>query len=364
VKLVMTLLVRDEADVLDAQIAFHLNAGVDFVVATDNRSTDGTTEILERYVREGYAHILREESDEYRQSEWVTRMARLAANEFGADWVINSDADEFWWPRGGGLKDVLDHVPRRYGIVRAVWRTFLPQAENGRSFAERMTVRLAPEAPINDPASPFRPNAKSIHRADPKIRVRTGNHELADTNLVPLRSWYPIELLHFPLRRADQIARKYGAVDTAWGGAHGIEHINRALDAAREGHVEDVVRGLGADSEVVERGLDEGLLARDTRLRDALRTLAGVAELPRVDEPPPSFALPSDGAKLDFPHPTLVDNARFAVEAAIVAEAAEVRAERRLDELERRIVELERRSPSGLVRRLVGLVRRTPSGRP
>ena len=37
-KLVMTLLARDEADVVEAWLAFHLNAGADFVVATDNRS--------------------------------------------------------------------------------------------------------------------------------------------------------------------------------------------------------------------------------------------------------------------------------------------------------------------------------------
>ena len=35
-------------------------------------------------------------------------MGRLAATELGADWVIHSDADEFWWPRGESLKDVLD----------------------------------------------------------------------------------------------------------------------------------------------------------------------------------------------------------------------------------------------------------------
>ena len=80
-KLVRTLLVRNEADIVDAQIAFHLSAGVDFVIATDNRSDDGTTEILERYERAGFLRLLREDGDDMRQDEWVTRMARLAATD-------------------------------------------------------------------------------------------------------------------------------------------------------------------------------------------------------------------------------------------------------------------------------------------
>ena len=134
-RLVMTLLVRDEADVVDAQIAFHLHAGVDFVVATDNRSSDGTTAILERYERAGVLQLLRESRDDMRQEEWVTRMARLAATDFGADWVLNADADEFWWPRGGSLKDVLDTVPERYGAIRGCWRHFLPRPDDGAFFA-------------------------------------------------------------------------------------------------------------------------------------------------------------------------------------------------------------------------------------
>jgi Glycosyl transferase family 2 len=106
-KLIMTLLARDEADVIDAQVAFHLNAGVDFVIAMDNLSQDGTGDVLESYAREGHLHLIRERGEYLRQADWITQMGRLAATDFGADWVIHSDADEFWWPRGASLKDVL-----------------------------------------------------------------------------------------------------------------------------------------------------------------------------------------------------------------------------------------------------------------
>ena len=130
-KLVMTLLVRDEADIVDAQIAYHLDAGVDFVVATDNRSEDATTEILERYAREGVLHLIREPGDDLRQSEWVTRMARLAATAFAADWVLNTDADEFWRARDGTLKELFAAVPARFGAVRGAWRNFVPRPDDG-----------------------------------------------------------------------------------------------------------------------------------------------------------------------------------------------------------------------------------------
>ena len=68
-KVVMTLLARDEADIVDSWLDFHLNAGTDFVIATDNRSRDGTTEILERYAREGHVHVIREQGEDLRQDE-------------------------------------------------------------------------------------------------------------------------------------------------------------------------------------------------------------------------------------------------------------------------------------------------------
>ena len=91
-------------------------------------------------------------------------MARLAATEYGADWVMAADADEFWVPRRGTIKDVLGAVPLRFGIVAGVIYHFVPRPGDGESFAERMTVRLVQRAPVNDPTSPLRPSPKSAFR--------------------------------------------------------------------------------------------------------------------------------------------------------------------------------------------------------
>ncbi len=206
--LVMTLLARDEADVVDAQVAFHLHAGVDFVIATDNASSDGTTEILERYAKAGCLRLLREPGDDMRQGEWVTRMARLAATEHGADWVLHADADEFWWPRGGSLEDVLASVPARYGAVGGCWRHFLPRPDDGSFFAERMTVRLAAPAPSGDKQTIFHAHQKVVHRAHPEVEVEFGNHSADAPGLEPLRGWHPLEVLHFSFRSVAQLERK------------------------------------------------------------------------------------------------------------------------------------------------------------
>ena len=79
--LAQTLVVRDEADVVDAQIAYHLAAGVDVVVATDHQSEDGTTAILEAYERQGVLRLLRE-SGPVREDVWRTgwRASRRASS--------------------------------------------------------------------------------------------------------------------------------------------------------------------------------------------------------------------------------------------------------------------------------------------
>ena len=120
-KLIMTLLVRDEADIIRQNIDYHLRSGVDHIVATDNGSVDGTVEILERYQADGVLTLIHEPEQDYAQGKWVTRMAQVARDQIGADWIINNDADEFWVAPSGNLKTSLDlpgvntvHCPRHH----------------------------------------------------------------------------------------------------------------------------------------------------------------------------------------------------------------------------------------------------------
>ncbi len=85
--LVMTLLVRDEADIVRQNIEFHLARGVDHIIATDNGSTDGTTQILDEYQRAGCLSLIHEPSNDFQQVAWVNRMVDAAKDKFGAAWI-------------------------------------------------------------------------------------------------------------------------------------------------------------------------------------------------------------------------------------------------------------------------------------
>ena len=345
----MTLLVRDERDIVEEHLAFHLAAGVDLVIVTDHASTDGTEEVLARYEAEGRARVIREPEGPFRQREWVTRMARLAASEHGADWVVNSDADEFWWPRGGSLPDVLDSIPRRYGVVQSFVRHFVPVPDDGSPFWERMTLRLTAQAPVNDPRSPWRPFRKVVHRGDPRAEIVEGSHDVRGTTLTTLRGWYPLEVLHFPIRTARQLERKgrvwgsavdkfYSSEEVAVGpGAayHALAHRD-----AERGESAVAFAALALDDEAARAALARGLVTEDTRVRDALRALA------------------KPGGRPSFPRTAPVDDAAFAADAAVLGEADVVRVRRRLDELEQRIAILEARPGARVERRVRGLVRR------
>jgi len=315
-------------DIIEPLLAYHLSAGVDFVIATDNGSDDGTSEVLRAYADQGFVHLIQEPGRDMRQGDWVTRMARLAASKFDADWVIHGDADEFYWPRGSSLKEVLDAIPQEFGVVRTFVRTFLLRPDGDPFFAERMTARLATQAPINDPSSIFRPGAKVIHRGDPKILLGDGTHAVHGSLLTLLPTWYPIELLHFPFRTVAQTEKKFVNAWNVWcrnPNRPPPHYYAKAYSAIQAGRVGDFIQSLTIDAEMLALGLANNSLVLDNRLRDVLRKLKAAD----------GYDVAPGGASIE--PPDALEQVRYAVDTAVLTEADVARMHRRVDELEARL---------------------------
>jgi Glycosyl transferase family 2. len=131
-KIVMTILVKNEADIIESNIKVHRALGVDAFVVMDNDSTDGTREILER-LQKDIEIIVIEEKGLYSQKKWMTGLADIAKRKLGSDWVISNDADEFWLPTGNrSIKEVLSFkgnilICHRYNMI-------LPEKMENRYF--------------------------------------------------------------------------------------------------------------------------------------------------------------------------------------------------------------------------------------
>jgi glycosyltransferase involved in cell wall biosynthesis len=267
-KLVMTLLVRDEQDIIADHLDYHLAQGVDEVIVTDNGSEDATLEILREYEARGVVRIILEPSDDYSQGRWVTRMARMAATELGADWVINSDADEFWWPRSGTLASTFEGLDARMGAVVARRTNFVPQPEDDRPFWERMTVRERESLnPVGKPLPP-----KLAHRAHPEITVVQGNHRVRGPDLGERLEDGTIEILHFPMRSYAQFENKIVKGGQAYARNQELpERIGRTWRRLYEAWQRGELPAHYADSVVSDPARAD--LVTDTRLRDYLREL-------------------------------------------------------------------------------------------
>jgi hypothetical protein len=271
--LVMTLLVRDDVDVVDACIAYHLHRGVDLVIATEHRSQDGTADVLGAWERRGRLRLLRERGEPFQQDVWVTRMARLAAVEHRAAWVIHTDADEFWWPARGDLRTTLAAVPATVGSLLVPRANFMPSRHEDGPFFERMVMRDV--ASVNAIGAPLPP--KVCHRGCADVVVGMGNHEVTSPSLGPPAAATTLEILHFPVRGWRQIERKVHQGARALASNAGLpEQVGITWRRLYDGAADGRLRAFWEEQVALgERGPAQRIV-RDERLRRYLRAMSVV----------------------------------------------------------------------------------------
>ena len=216
IRLAMTILVKNEADIIRENIRTHASLGVDCFVVMDNGSTDGTREILAELQQHYELHIIDQPAQSYRQRQWMTELAFVARDKMGADWVISNDADEFWIPKEGDLKKDLD----RKGSVITCHRYNMLLTEDCHKPGYRFhdsTLRVNHPIYYEKQAQRIAPNISIVlAKIAPKViinpyglfRIKGGNHRaLHIANATQQRFTQDITVYHYPIRSYAQFER-------------------------------------------------------------------------------------------------------------------------------------------------------------
>lgn len=187
---------KNEADIVEATIRHQFEQGIDAMIVSDNDSTDGTSELLERLSLELPLYVGHDSLTRFEQSMKVTRLA-AAAHHCGAGWIVPFDADEFWYgayPKtlAQTLRGMADNVV----IVQAAIHNAFPLETIGTSARlDSVDYRLS-----------LRPHhlGKVAYRSHRSAVLRMGNHSVARG--IPARRG--LLIVHLPWRSEEQLNRK------------------------------------------------------------------------------------------------------------------------------------------------------------
>lgn len=278
----MTILVRDEIDIIERNLSFHLESGVDHIVAIDNGSVDGTRDILADFAHRGLVNVIDEPEQNFNQGVWMTNAAILARDELGADWILNNDADEFWVSRNGNLKDLLrasnaDTLScRRFNMLypwddcrdeswasKCIYRVRNPVQIPG--LADRLTDDL--------PCPYFYldlPN-KALVQARHLRQIAQGNHSASFDHGATTEPG-EIDIFHFPIRSTSQFRLKV----VNGGGAYARNtalppgmgwHWRRWYRMLQTQGIEATIADALPNSEALVRDLAIGIVVEDNRMK-------------------------------------------------------------------------------------------------
>ena len=200
---------RNEADIIEAFVR-HTLAFAEALILLDHGSTDATPQILRQLVEEGLPlHLSHDATLGHRQVVQANQLLHRAVDEFGADWVLCLDADEFVEaPSVEAFRAVLASAA---GPVKLLVRNYYAQPSDPPEEANpiRRITHYLRKAQPGDPVSEFKVVVPAALARTPGALLNQGNHEVlveghaADAVVPP-----DLFLAHFSLRSAPQYAAK------------------------------------------------------------------------------------------------------------------------------------------------------------
>ena len=273
-RIVTTLMIRDEADIVGAMLTHQREQGVDHVIVTDNASVDGTVDLLRTFERQGFVTLWHDPEHRKQQYRVVTRMARHAATELGADWVINADADEFMVARDPGrtIRDVLAAVPPSVDVLRIPVVNLTGAPSRVGSGLARLDLRdQRSESELTTAGIPFHPTPNAVHRGHPEVEIAQGNHRAEAPGWGAPVDALDAEVLHLTWRSWKQYSYKVRVSGEAYLANpelapsprhHGMQDFRRL----QQGRLESTYVAKHPTAEEAAEGIASGAFAPETRL--------------------------------------------------------------------------------------------------
>jgi hypothetical protein len=210
-KIVLATGVYDNADVLSQFVEWHLGIGVDFIVAYDLGSSDGSQDILNKFAKSNVLHWSVIPDKNYTRFDPFTNIAMVAKEHYAADWVLNCDPDEFLCAQQNNLREVLRGANATDTAVLAVPRLNMtgPSLAQGQCPLERQTLRIdRPTAlSVDEKVSGNFPcpyifipvGPKTIVRASSLIQIAAGAHSASSSHGSQAQA-DTLRFLHYPVR--------------------------------------------------------------------------------------------------------------------------------------------------------------------
>ena len=112
-KIAILMSVRNEEDLIDFNITYHLDLGFDYIFIANHCSTDKTNDILDSYKEDSRVIVINETDNVFDHAKIVNKLLKFANENYKIDWFAFLDVDEFFSIKEKNIHDFVARLDSR-----------------------------------------------------------------------------------------------------------------------------------------------------------------------------------------------------------------------------------------------------------
>lgn len=197
--------IKNEEDIIETFIRYHLNFIDEMIIFEDN-SSDDTYEILSKLKKENLPiHVFRNTKEHSEQQDVINIAFNKAINDYDADLVVTLDTDEFLvCSTGGNPREILESLDNEDKYYKVYWRTYLPNLDSDKFSLDDLKLIRDPNIDLGVLKAII--PRKMCEKYD--FIISKGNHYLQCKERIPFEIPKNLRIAHIPIRSKEQCISK------------------------------------------------------------------------------------------------------------------------------------------------------------